>query len=80
LLEKLLETSREIIGAHDYNILFVKEWIIVVPRMAKSRDRVGANAAGMLGLVWLRDQQERDGWTKFGMSKHLAHLGVPIKN
>lgn len=41
------------------------------------KDDAGANTAGMLGLVWLRDQAERDTWARLGYSRHLQYLGIP---
>lgn len=37
------------------------EWIVVIPRTQARRDRegVGANVAGMMGAIWLKDQGER---------------------
>ncbi|EXF74657.1 hypothetical protein CFIO01_08727 [Colletotrichum fioriniae PJ7] len=61
----------------DYNVVMAEDWICVVPRRLVGRDGVGANGAGMVGLVWLRDQAERNGWDSFGLTEHLVQLGVP---
>ncbi|KXH32297.1 hypothetical protein CSIM01_05719 [Colletotrichum simmondsii] len=61
----------------DYNAIMAEDWICVVPRRLVGRDGVGANGAGMIGLVWLRDLAERDGWDSFGLTDHLVQLGVP---
>lgn len=63
--------------SNDYNVVLADEWMILIPRSHKGHDNVGANGAGMLGMIWLRDQEERDGWEKLGMTKHLAYLGIP---
>ncbi|KAK1638591.1 hypothetical protein BDP81DRAFT_479734 [Colletotrichum phormii] len=62
---------------YDYNVIMAEDWICVVPRRLVGRDGVGANGAGMVGLVWLRDQAERDGWDSFGLTDHLVQLGLP---
>ncbi|OCL06377.1 hypothetical protein AOQ84DRAFT_297103 [Glonium stellatum] len=77
LLEKTKENLKEQSDCQAYNIVFVEEWIILIPRTHKGREDIGANGAGMMGLVWVRDQHERDGWTRFGMTKHLTYLGIP---
>ncbi|KAK1723064.1 hypothetical protein CaCOL14_002009 [Colletotrichum acutatum] len=61
----------------DYNVVMAEDWVCVVPRRLVGREGVGANGAGMVGLVWLRDQAERDGWNSFGLTEHLVQLGVP---
>lgn len=60
-----------------YNVVMVKQWIILIPRASKGYDGIGANGAGMMGLVWVGSKQEREGWTRLGMSKYLQYLGVP---
>ncbi|KXH43219.1 hypothetical protein CNYM01_03194 [Colletotrichum nymphaeae SA-01] len=64
-------------GGKDYNVVMAEDWMCVVPRRLVGRDGVGANGAGMIGLVWLRDQAERNGWDSFGLTEHLFQLGVP---
>ncbi|KAK7440088.1 hypothetical protein Landi51_10742 [Colletotrichum acutatum] len=59
----------------DYNVVMAEDWVCVVPRRLVGREGVGANGAGMVGLVWLRDQAERDGWNSFGLTEHLVQLG-----
>lgn len=51
--------------------------MVVVPRRWKGEDGVGAGGVGMMGSVWVRDQGERDAWTRFGMGKYLAAMGIP---
>ena len=63
-------------GSHAYNVSFVKEWIVVIPRREKGREGVGANSAGMMGMVWLRDAEERRGWDEEGLARYLVRLGV----
>ena len=61
-----------------YDIILVREWMALIPRSSKGKDGINTNGAGMMGLVWVRDQDERDGWTKLGLSKHLTSMGVPL--
>ncbi|KAK0375369.1 hypothetical protein CLIM01_07268 [Colletotrichum limetticola] len=79
-LERLVSAAREIATTYgersDYNVIMAEDWICVVPRRLVGKDGVGANGAGMVGLVWLRDQTERDGWDSFGLTDHLVQLGV----
>lgn len=75
--QKCLHKSREIgKGSTAYNVLFVRKWMIVIPRTSKGKEGVGANSAGMLGMVWVKNEKERQAWTEFGMSRYLRSLGV----
>lgn len=80
-LARLVSASRNVKTTtgygSDYNVVMAEDWICVVPRRLVGRDGVGANGAGMVGLVWLRDQAERSGWDSFGLTEHLVQLGVP---
>lgn len=60
-----------------YNAAFTRDWICLIPRTHTMKDGAGANTAGMLGLVWVRDQAERDTWARLGYSRYLQYLGIP---
>ena len=60
-----------------YDIVMTRKWMALIPRSSKGKDGINTNGAGMMGLVWVQDQEERDGWTKLGMTKHLTDMGVP---
>lgn len=62
-----------------YNVVATTKWICLIPRTHKARPDGGAptNGPGMLGLVWVKNQAERDEWTRLGMTEHLAYLGMP---
>ncbi|THZ15114.1 hypothetical protein D6C91_06972 [Aureobasidium pullulans] len=79
---RLLELSRETLarlgeGSRDYNVAMTADWITVIPRRS-SEGPYGANAAGMLGIVYLPDQQERDRWAQVGYTKQLEAFGIPV--
>ncbi|KAK1702976.1 hypothetical protein BDP67DRAFT_482035 [Colletotrichum lupini] len=80
-LQRLVSATRKVQTSDrevcDYNVVMAEHWICVVPRRLVGRNGVGANGAGMIGLVWLRDQAERDGWDSFGLTEHLVRLGLP---
>jgi ATP adenylyltransferase len=79
---RLLDTSRNVLaksgeGSRDYNVAMTADWIAIIPRKT-SQGPYGANAAGMLGIVYLPDQQERDRWTQAGYTKQLVTFGIPV--
>lgn len=61
----------------DYNAVFTREWVCLIPRQHSGISGAGANAAGMLGLVWVKSEEERALWTSFGCTDYLAFLGIP---
>lgn len=78
--ETLLAEIRPILeanGTEDYNMVLVREWMLMIPRRHHGKNSVEANAVGMMGMVWLKSQEEREGWTELGMTEHLRYLGVP---
>ncbi|KAF2802702.1 uncharacterized protein BDZ99DRAFT_454376 [Mytilinidion resinicola] len=80
----LLRKTREALGKEDdeaaaYNLLFTAVWMIIIPRTQKGCKGLNANGAGMLGLVWVKDAEEREEWTKHGMTEHLTRLGLPVE-
>ena len=79
---RLLNASREVLarageGSRDYNVAMTADWIAIIPRRT-SDGPYGANAAGMLGIVYLPDQEERDKWSQLGYTKQLVAFGIPI--
>lgn len=80
LLEKTTEALRNASAKIAYDVVIKRPWMLLVPRThARYKDGRGpTNGAGMVGLVWVADQAERDDWTRLGMSDHLAYLGLPV--
>ncbi|KAF3928283.1 hypothetical protein AA313_de0208726 [Arthrobotrys entomopaga] len=77
---KVLELAKEAletVGGSAYNVVMTKDWVMVIPRRSKGVDGVGANAAGMMGMVWVGSEKERESWTNFGLTRYLQTLGVP---
>lgn len=80
--EKLVREVRrchaEADGGRAYNVILVKEWMCLIPRRHSGLDRgAGANAAAVVGLVWITGQVERDIWTIPGPAEYFRHLGIP---
>ena len=76
----LLDKIRQILKdnrTEDYNMVLVNDWMLMIPRRHHGKDAVEANAVGMMGMVWLKSKEEREGWTRLGMTEHLRYLGVP---
>ena len=66
------------VASKDYNVAMYKDWIAVIPRTtAVSGAPFRANALGLLGMISVRDQQERTEWAELGYTAYLSKLGVP---
>ncbi|KAI5792588.1 hypothetical protein DFH27DRAFT_192969 [Peziza echinospora] len=59
----------------SHNVIIVPQWIMVIPRVNGRRGLAGANAAGMVGMIWVKNEEERDTWLDFGVVSHLQYLG-----
>lgn len=80
--EKLLGEMRPLMqreGMEDYNVVMVREWMLIMPRRHHGREGVECNAVGMMGMVWLKSESERVGWDRLGLTEHLRWLGFPAE-
>lgn len=59
-----------------HNVVLTKGWIMVIPRRRAEMQGASANAAGMMGMVWVTASQQLDCWKIHGPLKILSELGV----
>ncbi|KAG8628432.1 hypothetical protein KVT40_004305 [Elsinoe batatas] len=82
LLERTHRALQKAQAGDGYNVVMTTEFIGLIPRRtAKTPDAsdvFGINAAGMMGLVTVRSEKERERWAELGYGKYLARLGLPI--
>lgn len=64
-------------AAIAHNVIMDQNWMVVIPRRSSSWDGVGANAASMLGMVWVHNEETMNIWLERGPANVLARLGVP---
>ncbi|CAI6335479.1 unnamed protein product [Periconia digitata] len=62
-----------------HNLILVKDWIMVIPRRTGWIGDLGANAAAMIGMVWMTSEQDYEGWTKQDPMLLLPTFGVPVE-
>jgi len=78
----LLAQAKESLGISGdiqpcpHNVVLMKEWMMVIPRTKADMDGASANAAGMLGMVWVAKEEEMDRWMRLGPAEVLAQVGV----
>jgi len=85
---RLLRRAEEALGwdaegkgkeAAPHNVVLDRKWMLVVPRRASGLNGADANAAALLGILWVSDEEKIKRWTEQGPAKVLAHLGVPAE-
>ncbi|OAL46377.1 hypothetical protein IQ07DRAFT_149015 [Pyrenochaeta sp. DS3sAY3a] len=60
-----------------HNMIMVKEWMMIVPRQKARIGKAAANAAAMVGIVWVTNEEEYQAWTESDPMKLLASFGIP---
>lgn len=74
----------QMLTGRAHGLLLTKEWIMVVPRrtanIAGEIDDAplqgGANA--MIGMLWLKSQEQLENWKRYGPMKALRDFGVAV--
>ncbi|MDI1485967.1 MAG: hypothetical protein OHK93_004156 [Ramalina farinacea] len=78
-----LQRARAVLGIEEgehvpHNVVLVREWILVIPRRKGRVGGVSANAAGMMGLVWVASEEELEEWSRRGGFRLLGELGIAV--
>lgn len=61
-------------GGTAYNVVLVKDWMCLIPRRRCGLEKgAGANAAAMVGLVWIVSNTEKSIWS----ADYFRYLGIP---
>lgn len=80
LYQSLLGSLEMAIGTAvtAHNAVFTKDWLCVIPRRQSGADgKPAGNSMGMMGMIWVADEEERQHWDEVGLSAYLADLGYP---
>lgn len=68
------------IGCKDepvpHNLVMTGGWTVIIPRRTAQVDGISANAAGMMGMVWVETEDKFEQWNKLGPSWVLGKLGL----
>jgi ATP adenylyltransferase/5',5'''-P-1,P-4-tetraphosphate phosphorylase II len=73
---EILLTVASVAEAPAHNVIIVKEWILVVPRLRAKSGNLVANAAAMVGMVWVNTKEDLQEWIDRGPMKMLCEFGV----
>ncbi|KAG8408481.1 hypothetical protein J3458_019517 [Metarhizium acridum] len=63
--------------APPHNVVMDRERMVVIPRRAAGNGLVGANAAGMLGMIWTQSEETMQLWLDAGPPVVLEQVGFP---
>lgn len=63
-------------GHFPHNVVLTKQWVMVVPRRKCNINGATANAAGMMGTIWVSNQRQIDEFLTLGPANVLSQLGV----
>ncbi|KAF9774850.1 hypothetical protein IL306_007123 [Fusarium sp. DS 682] len=81
-LSRVVDRAKEALRSNGVkialNVIMTEEWVCAIPRRHARKGITGANGAGMMGIVWLKDMEERQSWEDLDYTRHLAYLGLPI--
>lgn len=78
----LLDRSREALGIMPedvcpHNVVLWDDRLLVIPRRRGFYEGASANAGGMMGCVWVPDEDQVNEWKRIAYTKVLQELGVP---
>lgn len=60
-----------------HDMILTKNWMMVIPRSRRNFEGSSdVNAAGMLGMIWLKHDDEVHKWKELGPARVLWQLGV----
>ena len=59
-----------------HNVIMTREWTVVIPRRAAQVSGLSANAAGMMGMVWVSTTEKVEEWKRKGPWTILGDLGL----
>lgn len=80
---RLLQRARQALGVGPsddscpHNFILTKRWMTVIPRRTDKYHNITANAAGMIGSVFLHNQDQLEAWKGIGPMNVLTGLGLP---
>lgn len=73
---KTLLARAKVEEAPGHNVIIVSEWMLVIPRVRPKQGSMLANAAAMVGMVWITKPEVLQEWLDFGPMKALCGFGV----
>ena len=60
-----------------HNAIITNARIIVIPRTRAKIGKRAVNAAGMLGMIWVKTEGDLEVWKQYGPKRVLTQVDVP---
>ncbi len=76
----LFVESENSLQSSPYNLLFTKEWMMLMPRSEEFFEAISVNALGFAGALLVQNEQQMDNLRTHGGMKVLMHTGIRKKN
>ncbi|KEF53446.1 uncharacterized protein A1O9_10421 [Exophiala aquamarina CBS 119918] len=79
LLQEVRQIQQQAGSGPAHNVIITKDWICLIPRRHSGFERgVGINSAGVLGLAWAVNEDEKMAWLSIGAAELLRFVGIPV--
>lgn len=65
---------------YPHNVVLTTRWLMVIPRRKATFHGASANAAGMMGMIWVTSDHELQCWKDQGLSNVLGELGTRLRS
>lgn len=59
-----------------HNVILTTEWLLVIPRACARHGNLAANAASMVGMVWVTKEEDLQEWLDKGPMEVLCKFGI----
>jgi ATP adenylyltransferase len=78
MYDELLAQAVRQLGLPDeglpHNLIFVKQWMLLIPRSRAKVDGAGTGSGGVVGMIWVNDEDELNAWKRQGFLEVLKKL------
>jgi ATP adenylyltransferase/5',5'''-P-1,P-4-tetraphosphate phosphorylase II len=61
-----------------HNLIMTERWMMIIPRRQARIGIAAANAASMVGIVWVTSEEQFDAWKAQDPMELLSKFGKPI--
>jgi ATP adenylyltransferase/5',5'''-P-1,P-4-tetraphosphate phosphorylase II len=61
-----------------HNLIMTERWLMIIPRRQARIGIAAANAASMVGIVWVTSEEQFDVWIAQDPMELLSKFGKPV--
>lgn len=59
-----------------HNVILTPDWLLVIPQACARHGNLAANAASMVGMVWVTKEEDLQDWLDQGPMEVLCKFGI----